>query len=196
MSTYSKRGKQYAAQRVSLSVIIPACGRESLRRTLESVINAGASNDDEIIVIGDGCQPTARGICSEFRCIYEEYGPTRCYGNAQREAAIKIASKSHLMFIDDDDELGDNVMPIIKMHVLSNPQKLHLYCMRHRNFGILWKEKRIKHCNVSTQMFVVPNIKSQIGHWKDKYEGDFLFIQETAKNFETIWRPEIIATQH
>jgi len=196
MNTYSKRGRQHVEQRTTLSVIIPTCGRETLRRTLVSIINAGLTDNDEIVVVGDGPQPRARNICSEFRCVYGEYGPTKCYGNAQREAAIKMANKSHLMFIDDDDELNDNAISIIKIHVLNNPQKLHLYCMRHRNFGILWKEKRIRHCNVSTQMFVVPNVKSLIGHWKDKYEGDFLFIQETAKNFEIVWRPEIIAIQH
>jgi len=182
----------------TISFIIPTCGRTTLRRTLDSILNAGFGAGDEVLVIGDGKQPIAQQICGTYNTpiIYLEYGPTHDFGNSQRNEAIKLAKCDFIAFIDDDDEYRPRSIVVARDKLVTQPEKLHLFRMEHRNFGILWKDKEVRHCNISSQMAFVPNKKGLLHKWINGYEGDFWFIQNTSKNFDISWNQEILAIQH
>lgn len=191
---------------MSLSIIIPTCGRDTLARTLASIRVGGIEPTDEVLVVGDGPQPKAERICRDFHSekmpvTYLE-GPTHhCYGMAQRNYGIDAASKDTLLFMDDDDEYGFDALREVHKLVASLPKLLVIGKMMHRTVGVIWKEPKIRLANVGTQMFVVPNFKTYLGRWTDKYEGDYEFIRETAKKWPggeggVFWWDHILAIHH
>lgn len=184
----------------SISFIVPTIGRDSLRTTLESIASQMHGND-EVIVVSDGPQlsvpPVVKSFGPRFKCF--EYGPTGRYGNAQRDFGIKNAVQSHLAFMDDDDCYLPGAIEIVHGAIGSAPVHPLLFRMAHRG-TVIWRDQILEFGNVSTQMFVVPNISGCLGQW-DQNEGDgqgcdFSFIRDTVAKWppdSLIWQEEIIS---
>src|SRR5678809_955278 len=85
---------------IALSVIVVTKGRETLRRTLES-IHRQVTEADEVLVVGKGESISA--IAREFGCRFLEDGPFGNWGQVERQNAMKQARGTHLLFMDDDD---------------------------------------------------------------------------------------------
>lgn len=191
---------------MTLSVIIPTCGRQTLSRALLSVQNAGIEAQDEVLVVGDGPQPVAQAICSDFGSripvTYMEGPLTRCWGHAQRNLGMERATKRTLMFLDDDDEYVPYAITFARKTAEKNPGKIVIGQMQHRSKGVIWKEPEIKIGNVSTQMYVIPNIKGQLGFWVPMQGGDFAFIDDTVNRWpgpwanRVAWWPFVLAVHH
>jgi hypothetical protein len=158
----------------SLSVIIPSNGRHTLLRTLDSVMAAGFDADtDEMLIRINNDSP---------------------WGHRTRNMLMPLAKGSHLMFMDDDDVYTQKSFEAVRSAIDAHPTRIHVFRMNYMG-GFLWKREQIVVGNLSTQMFVVPNISEQLGRWTDRYEGDFDFIKETVSyQGEPIWHTEIIAT--
>jgi predicted O-methyltransferase YrrM len=172
----------------TLSVIIPTCGRPSLALTLSSVAAAGATKADQVIVVGDGPQPAAREIVSRYAkqltITYLETPPTRMVGAAQRNIAVDKATRSHLVFIDDDDTYMPGALAMVRAEAQRHPDRILLFrevssSPRHP-WGIVWKEKKIELGNVGSQMIVVPNVKGRLGRWPDHRGSDYGFLRSTV----------------
>jgi glycosyltransferase involved in cell wall biosynthesis len=191
---------------MTLSVIIPTRGRPTLSRALLSVHNAGIGPQDEVLVVGDGPQPVAQAICSDFGSripvTYMKGPQTFCWGHAQRNFGMTRATKQTLMFLDDDDEYVTNAIGLARSAANSNPGKIVIGQMQHRSRGVIWKEPKIEIGNVSTQMFIVPNVKSQLGFWVPMQGGDFAFIDDTVNRWpgpwseRVVWWPCVLAIHH
>lgn len=178
---------------MSLSVIIPTIGRESLQRVLEQVCPQ-LQDDDEVVVVADGPVPRAAEIAASFPVRYFEHGPTHVWGNAQRNFGIKMARGTHLYFLDDDDQSLPGALQTIREKVADEPKRIHLFRMHHGG-GILWARPEVCMGNVSTQMIVVPN-DSFVAQWPDVYAGDLMFLfycLEKRGNNDVCWHEEIIA---
>jgi glycosyltransferase involved in cell wall biosynthesis len=180
----------------TLSLIIPSIGRPLLKRLLDQVLPQ-LWEDDEILVVGDGPQPSAQAMAEGLdpRIRYYEYGPTRCWGHQQRNWAMLVADKTHIMFLDDDDESRPGAFNVIREVAARHPDKLLIFKTLHQGSPI-WKEPEIRVTNVSTQCFVVPNIPERFGTWGSRYAGDFDFIESSVKAHPlgkdgVIFRPEI-----
>jgi glycosyltransferase involved in cell wall biosynthesis len=178
-----------------LSIVIPTLGRPSLERALASC--AGA---DEIIVALDH----SRGIVKlplkrlplNARCIEGRWGVTG--GHAGRVAGIKLATGTHLAFMDDDDVYNPGAIQLMREAACDRPV---IFRMSHYMHGVLWREPVVEFGNVSTQMYVVPNDPARLGTWtphKPSWRepgGDYTFIAECIEKMgEPIWREEIIST--
>lgn len=183
---------------IKLSLIIPTIGRPLLKRLISQVV-AQLDSLDEVIVVGDGPSPEAseqlRGLDS--RIHYHEHGPTRCWGHEQRNWAMTIATGTHLMFLDDDDELLPGALGVIRATARKYQDKILIFRMHHGR-SVLWIAPRIYLGNVGTQMFVVPNVPGRLGTWGSRYEGDLDFLKSTVsaypnKENDVIWREEITA---
>lgn len=185
-----------------VSIIIPTLGRQSLKRTLESLVPQ-LSLEDEVLVVGDGPQPLAAVIASDFglKVRYLEHGPTFTWGHAQRNYGMKRATSSHLAFMDDDDIYLPGALNVIHETIRRHQNSPILFKMLHQG-DVIWVDREVKVGNVGTQMFVVPNINLKLGTWRPSPEypdgscGDFLFIHETVRLFgeeSLIWMKDIVA---
>lgn len=181
----------------SLSIIIPTIGRPLLKRLLDQVLPQ-LWEKDEVLVIGDGPQPAAEAMVQAMmdpRITYHELGPTRCWGHQQRNWGMLIAQGSHLMFLDDDDESCAGSFNVIREVAVRDPEKILIFKTFHQG-GPIWVDPVIRHMNVSTQCFVVPNIPERFGTWGQRYAGDFDFIVSSVqahpeKEKGIVWRPEV-----
>ncbi len=187
---------------VSLSIIVPTCGRSTLERTLTSIKAAGFHRRDQVIVVGDGHQPKARAIALKWRTAlattYLETDPTRCAGHAQRNAAMKVASGSHLISIDDDDTYRPGALEAVRAAAELHPGRFLIFRMQSHTprhpWGTLWNYKGASLGNVGTPMMVAPNVKGKLGRWGDRYEGDFDFLESTLAHYPEgpVWLEDVI----
>jgi len=178
---------------VSLSIIIPTLGRESLRLVLKQLSDQ-LLDEDEIIVIADGPIKRAKEIASKFPVRYFEHGPTKCWGNAQRNYGIAVAEKTHLHFLDDDDQSLPDALATIRKEIKEQPGYIHIFRI-HSRTNLIWNDPIIQYGNVSSQMFIIPSNR-HVGHWPDKYAGDYYFLADCISrrgNHLVSWHRSIIA---
>src|SRR6266550_7689236 len=141
----------------AISFIIPTIGRETLKRTVDSVEKW---EGDEIIVV-------------------QHHPPSGTWGNAERKEGIAKAEGDYLAFMDDDDYYLPGHRKIMDQAVRENPGKPNLFRMQYPNGNILWKVKQRIPGNVSSQMIFVPNRKDMFYKFMfpgNTNMGDYYFI--------------------
>lgn len=91
------------------SIIIPVGPGRNAQVALTSLLKAGLSKDDEVIVVGDGHEVL---IPSEFESlpIVSTKTPTPSGANAARNLGAEWAKGSILCFLDDDDQYAVNAL--------------------------------------------------------------------------------------
>lgn len=162
-----------------ISFIVPTIGRPTLR-DLISTLRAEIGPEDEVLVVGDGSQPIARGIMSlpDWRFHYFEHSG-HTVGNAQRDFAIKRATGDFLMFADDDDNYIPGVIrSAVHPALADGPVRPHMFrCAGGpdgRTLGITF---------VMGPQFVPPNIPDKLAKWdqpgEDAHICDYHFIKNT-----------------
>jgi glycosyltransferase involved in cell wall biosynthesis len=184
---------------MSLSIIVPTCGRATLARTLDSVVPqlqrspvAGVDEGDEVIVVGGPADAVAPYVARGVR--HEPHRAMHHWGCEERTRAIALARQSHLAFIDDDDYWTPDARVAIAEAVAEYPEQPILFRMQYVSGGILWRERAVRCGNVSTQMIVVPNDPLRLGVWTTRRAGDFDFIASWRwRETDIVWREAIIA---
>lgn len=141
----------------ALSIIVPTSGRPTLTATLASV-TPQLEHGDELMVI---CRTDAP------------------WGHASRNTAMRRATGSHLLFIDDDDRYVDDALALVRGWVEQEPDRVHLYAMRYDYGRVVYPVWPLTCGYVSTQMLCVPNVPHLLGRWGDRYEGDYDFAATT-----------------
>lgn len=157
----------------SISFVIPSIGRESLKRTLASLEQMPG---DEVLVI-------------------QHHPPSGKWGNPERKEGIAKATGDYIAFMDDDDYYVPGHRQIMTTAMAENPGVPNLFRMQYPNGKILWQQRMVIPGNVSSQMILVPNIKSMFYKFlfpDGTNMGDYYFISRW-KFPNIIWRPEIIA---
>lgn len=169
----------------SVSVIIPTIGRETLRRTLESAL-CQHERPDEVLVVADGPRPDARAAALEFGAAYLETPPTGQWGHEQRNLGMAAAKGDYLSFMDDDDVYLPGAFEAMRRRARESPGRPIIFQMLHRG-ETLWRRPEIAYRNVSTQMFLFPNVPGRLARWAsnpdtpDGRGGDFCFARDTAR---------------
>ena len=160
---------------VSFSVIVPTCGRPTLRYTLASV-TPQLEPGDEIIVCRD-----SSGDC----------------GDSARNRMVTQARGTHLIFVDDDDELRPGALTMIRGFATDHPRRIGIF-RANRLGGPTWSKPGDLN-ESGNALYVIPNIPGKLGHWESPpgagpgRRGDYTFIVETvALQGDPIWREEII----
>lgn len=189
---------------VRFTIMIPTCGRDTLKRTLESILANGYAPGDEVIVVGDGPQPGVPGILEgldeRLAVTYVESPPDHFWGHPQRNVAMRLATGTHLVSIDDDDEYVADGLSAMRSAASENPGKILIFRMdgpRFQGAPPIWVDKEIRLANVGTPAFVVPNIPGQLGEWGRRYAGDFDFITSTVEKWPggkdaVVWVDKIV----
>lgn len=181
-------------QKASLSIIVPSCGRPSLRNTLTSIAHQAVEAGDEIIVVGDGHQPIAEDLAKRgwgIPCRYLTHGPTRNFGNAQRTFAQRIAHGTHVAFMDDDDIYTEDAFVKIRKALSKAPSEPHVFKVIAPWREVVWTEEEIiEQGNCCTVQLVVPNRREKLPEWPLRQGGNIIWMEDFGN---WIWRPEIIA---
>jgi glycosyltransferase involved in cell wall biosynthesis len=158
---------------VSFSIIVPTSGRPSIEDTLASITEQ-LEPGDEVFVLRDDSNDE---------------------GDTPRNSAIPRARGTHLLFMDDDDQYARGALRRIRRFAEEHPGRIGIFRMRFDNGLVLWRRPALEYANVSTQLFVVPNVPGKLARWerRGRVIGDFVFITETAKLLgEPIFRDEIV----
>lgn len=184
---------------MSLSIIVPTMGRPSLLDTLIS-IESQLGNEDEVLIITDGTTPQAGMITSLFDKrfkLMESSGPALDWGATPRNYGIDHAHGSHLAFMDDDDVYLPGAFDAFRRAIVTAPDQPHIFRM-YREGCILWQFQVVRGANVSTQMYLIPNLPGRVGRWTTCYDGDWYFLLDTLRSYpegeaSIVWHEEIIA---
>lgn len=200
---------------IALSIVVPTLNRPTLRRTLQSIRDAGAGPQDEVIVVwGDGGDPTAVVDSVEptmkDRIILAKATPKPDYGNTQKTAGMRAATGTHVAFMDDDDVYKPGAFQKIRQELLKNPGLPHQFQVwigpPHNRKK--WKEPKVVYGQILTSGIVVPN-DPRLPSWPIRGENgkltpwgetgnDVIFAQECEKLFGgfvfcheliSVWRP-------
>jgi len=158
---------------VTFSIIVPTTGRPSLTQTLASIVEQ-LEPGDEVIVLRDDSGDL---------------------GDTPRNETMHRARGTHLLFMDDDDQYARGALATIRRFAEEHPGRIGIFRMRYLDGHVLWRRPALEYRNVSTQLFVVPNVPGKLGRWERRGHviGDFVFLTETAKlQGEPIFREEII----
>jgi SAM-dependent methyltransferase len=189
---------------VRLSIVVPTCGRASLKQTLESILAGPLEPNDEVIVVGDGPQPAARAIVSglpvAFQVHYVTARATRSFGGHQRNVGMGMAQGTHVLFMDDDDVYLPGALNIIRSALAQAPDRPHLFRVRNasarRPYASLWNSKSFVLGNVATPMIALPIVDGLLGTWPNGHCSDYAFLRDTLPRFgedRIIWREEVVA---
>lgn len=166
----------------TLSIIIASNGRPTLAATLASV-STQVQPGDEILVDVNKDSP---------------------WGHRARNRRMPQTFGDGLMFIDDDDVYLPGALQLARLALDRHPDRMHMFKMRYENGVELWIDEEIRLGNVSTQMFVVPNLwrwnssawrapNPDLPKWGDVYEGDFHFISGCAERMDVEWHLQVIS---
>lgn len=184
----------------ALTIVIPTIGRSSVKDTLDSIVPQ-LEMFDQVFVVGDGAYPETKKLVQQYGIQYGYFeipgGPHHDWGARARNFGIDLAKKAYITFMDDDDQYLPGAFKSIKSAIREKPGYPFMFRMIHGK-GILWQDHQLRIGNVSSQMVAVPNIKSKLGRFSDRYEGDYDFIRSTADFYfpdynPFIWRDEIIS---
>jgi glycosyltransferase involved in cell wall biosynthesis len=160
---------------VTFSVIVPTRGRRSLAATLDSVAEQ-LEPGDEILV----------------RCTQDED-----FGNAARQSLLERAAGTHLVFIDDDDQLAYGALSAMRRFAEEHRGRVAIFRMRFLDGRIVWTDPVLRERNVGSPMLLVPNVPGKLGRWENpEYPrmADWSFASQTvALQGEPVFREEIVA---
>lgn len=179
---------------IRLSVIIPTCGRSTLTATLDS-LRLQFTPADEVIVIGDGPQPNAALTFarSGLRGWYLQTGhATHNWGNTQRNYGMERAGGSHLLFIDDDDCFLPGALPLFREALAKEPGRIPIFRFRYPDGRLVWQVREMVCGNVGTGIFAVPNDRTKLPRWRERYEADFDFLESCSRVWAVDWRDEVV----
>lgn len=192
---------------MSLSIIIPTLGRESLMQTVAS-LQRQLEPADEVLIVTDGKVEgigPLYGVDDRVRVVW---GPrTACWGNAQRDMGMQIATGTHLLFIDDDDVYEPGALELVRAAIADEPTLAHIFRMRFgaghpagplgARHGPVWEDKSLRASNIGTPMVVLPN-RPDLPRWADgddaDHLSDFVFLRRAVSRVGgAVWHEPCIA---
>lgn len=186
--------------RFRLSVICPTIGRPELARLLLGLAPAGATADDELVLVVDGEHPevaeVARGAglpCALQLVTIDP--PGGCVGQPARNVGVAIARGTHLVFTQDDNVLLPDSLRLIREAIDAEPDRPHIWRVMPRAGFVVPTVKTITEGCIDGDCFVVPNVPGRLGRWGMRYNGDFDWITSTLAHYPdgAVFHDDLIA---
>ena len=145
----------------TFSIIVGTAGRKTLKRTLKS-ITSQLEPGDELMLLRDDSGDA---------------------GDTPRNQSMHRAAGTHLLFMDDDDVYVPGAFAKMRRFADENPGRIGIFRMEYTTGPKRWRVPELKNRNVSTQIFLVPNMPGKLGVWEHRgtVHGDYTFIEETAR---------------
>ena len=145
----------------TFSIIVGTAGRKTLERTLKSIVSQLEPGD-------------------ELMLLRDDSGDA---GDTPRNQSMHRAAGTHLLFMDDDDVYVRRAFAKMRRFADENPGRIGIFRMEYTTGPKRWRVPELKNRNVSTQIFLVPNMPGKLGVWEHRgtVHGDYTFIEETAR---------------
>jgi glycosyltransferase involved in cell wall biosynthesis len=147
---------------IRLSIIVATTGRPTLAAALASATGQMRPGDELILVFDDSGDA----------------------GDTPRNRVLDSASGTHIMFLDDDDELRPHALATVRRFAAAHPGRIGMFRLDLGMWGIAPVVKDL--LSSATAMYVIPNVKGKIGRFgrvpgaKEGRLGDYKFIVETV----------------
>jgi glycosyltransferase involved in cell wall biosynthesis len=145
----------------TFTILLATSGRPTIARTLKSLIPQ-LEPGDEVMILRDDSGDA---------------------GDTPRNEAMPRAAGTHLLFMDDDDVYVPDALAKMRRFADENPGRIGIFRIEYTAGPKRWTVPELKNRNVSTQIFLVPNVPGKLGVWEHRgtVHGDFVFISETAR---------------
>lgn len=153
--------------------------------------------------MSDGSQPEAKAIIDRFRTRcpgvlglrHMVHGPTRDFGNSQRNFAYQWAHGEWIAHMDDDDIFTEDAFIKIRKAIAQTPTDgVFIFKVKAPWGEIVWSTQgEIEQGNCCTIQMVVPNYRKELPKWNGRQGGNIPFLRELGARFSVNWRTEIIA---
>jgi len=160
---------------VRLSIIVASTGRPTLADALASATSQMRPGDELILVFDDSGDA----------------------GDTPRNRVLDAAGGTHIMFLDDDDELRPGALDTIREFAARNPGRIGIFRMNMGPWGDVPRGRDL--LSSATAMYVVPNLEGKLGRFgrvpgaKTGRLGDYKFIVETVSmQGDPIWCDDVI----
>lgn len=181
---------------MKLAFVVPTIGRLSLIRTLTS-IKQQMQPQDILAVAADGFVDQTHKLLEEARItpdrVWEFPRRHGDWGHTPRNKVFAEIEGDFILTVDDDDAYLEGAIDAIRTRLAESEPMPHMFRMYWRGRQTLWEHPNVVEQNVSTQMIVTPNVKSKLGTWGNRYQGDFDYCVSLQKNWgKILWCPEII----
>jgi hypothetical protein len=110
---------------------------------------------------------------------------------------MEEAHGSHLVFMDDDDQFARGALATMRRVAREHPGRVAIFRMRYVDGRVIWTDPVLRGRNVSTQMFLVPNVPDKLGRWENPdytRMADWSFISKTVElQGEPVFCEEVVA---
>jgi len=160
----------------TLSIILPTLGRDSLKRTLETIPSLP---EVEVVLIGDGINETLLPISQHHeRVVVARHPRSGDCGYSARNLGLVAATGEWVTFIDDDDYYAPEGVNRILAYCQSARYGLPaVFKMMRMSFNdCLWHKPQLVLGNQGLQQFVCRN-RPEHPRFGTFYTADFNFMQ-------------------
>jgi hypothetical protein len=164
---------------VRLSIVVATAGRPTLGAALGSATSQMLPGDELLVVFDDSGDA----------------------GDTPRNRVLGSLRGTHVMFLDDDDEVAPGALEKVRAFAREHPRRLGLFQLDLGPAGKVWKRERMDLMAAATAMCVVPNLPDRIGRFgrvpgaPPGRLGDYPFVVETAAMLgDPVWCEEVIQT--
>jgi glycosyltransferase involved in cell wall biosynthesis len=180
----------------TLGIVISTPGRQSLSRTLASILYQ-KTGVEEVLVVGDGFHAATKELVEFYAtlglpCRYQATVKTRDWGHTQVNYGLRHVKGDYVTYQDDDDiYLPRAIEEMVRLvSDFTEPRPL-LGRVKTPNFGLLWQRPDATtvldgHC------LVAPNDKRKLGWMAPVHSGDQCLLHTTLRNYsEWAWTNRI-----
>lgn len=137
---------------------------------------------------------------------YLSHGPTRDFGNSQREFAYRICKGDWIVHQDDDDIFTKDAFIKIRKALLQRREmtgetetyEAHIFKVVAPWREVVWTDAgKIEQGNCCTIQMVLPNPRicmcPVLPPWPKRQGGNIPFLEAVVDQQGSVWRPEVIA---
>jgi hypothetical protein len=189
--------KELLNKPISIHVLIATIGKLSIFNVLGQLQKQLFENDFLTIVF-DGINNSVNSgsvkkFCENFKCTFNiiiEYENLGYWGHGIRNK-YKDLRGDFIYHIDDDDSIYNNTFDIIRYHC-KDLNTIYIFKIMLENNTIVWKEKIIKHAQISTQSGVIPMHMNKNGFFGLFYGGDYEYYNNLSKKYNILFIDKII----
>lgn len=185
-----------------LSIVVTCIGRPSLGRLLDSIPE---NHGIEVLVVPDthaNAEADFTAAIREIRPVFEnrvrwlEYDAGyHNWGHPQRQYGDSMATGEWLLHSQDDNQFHPSAFSDIWFSICEQPHPRPILFKVHTwQAGTIWKAPLLVEDNVDADCIVCPNNPAKLGVWGDIYQGDYVFISQTAALYDgdVAWNPQLI----
>lgn len=181
----------------SIHVLLATIGKKSIFNILGQLYDQLLEIDFLTIVFdginNSGISENVKKFCENFKCtvkIIIEYENLGYWGHGIRNKYNDL-SGDFIYHIDDDDSLYNNTFEIIRKHC-KDLNTIYIFKIILENNSIVWKEKKIKYAQISTQSGVIPMQINKDGFFGLFYGGDYEFYNNLSKKYNILFIDKLI----